>query len=270
MALTPIPGRIHDSIKHSLRMRRLRTRKRTEGIRGWIANLWDGSQGWLLVTIVGASPLSSGRRLPGADSNDTGFLAACIAYLIISGEMLLFDYKEGYCVNNPRLPKRFCCRVREPVHTSSSPFFNLANLSAQGAVSGTSFLRGWSASAANEGRSEPCKDWRTWGEVWSGSPASGGAEEDSWLVNYLAFIAIAVRPPSFPSTHTLTPCDSSSSRPPRRRSPSTSRLPPPSTRRKTLPPSHTRASPPTSRNRTTRPNRRPVRPSMARRMWRGL
>jgi hypothetical protein len=43
---------IHDSIKASLRTRKIR-RRRTEGLRGWLVNIWDGSQGWVLVTIVG-------------------------------------------------------------------------------------------------------------------------------------------------------------------------------------------------------------------------
>jgi chloride channel 3/4/5 len=44
---------IHDAIKDSLRRRKLRHKKRTEGIRGWLANVWDGSQGWLLATCIG-------------------------------------------------------------------------------------------------------------------------------------------------------------------------------------------------------------------------
>lgn len=44
---------IHDGVKEDVRKRKLRRRKRDEGIRGWLVNFWDGSQGWLLVTIVG-------------------------------------------------------------------------------------------------------------------------------------------------------------------------------------------------------------------------
>lgn len=44
---------IHDAIKDSLRRRKLRNKKHTEGIRGALANLWDGSQGWILATCIG-------------------------------------------------------------------------------------------------------------------------------------------------------------------------------------------------------------------------
>lgn len=81
---------IHDAIKNSIRMRRLRQLKRTQGLRGQIANAVDGSLGWILVSVV-------------------GFCTACIAFAITRSEMWLFDLKEGYCAADWRTAKRFCC-----------------------------------------------------------------------------------------------------------------------------------------------------------------
>lgn len=169
---------IHDSLKHSLRTRRLRNRIKTDGLRGLIANLWDGSQGWLLVTLV-------------------GFFTACIAFLIISSEMLLFDLKEGYCSTNPSLAKRFCCRAST---TTPIPFPPLSDfLSVRGAAPRTSFLNGWKGQTS--AMVETCEHWRTWGEVWSKTAASGrDGLGDSWLVDYIAFIVIAVSPPLLSSS----------------------------------------------------------------------
>ena len=81
---------LHDAVKHSIRLRRVRQLKRTHGLRGYLINLWDGAQGWVLVTLI-------------------GFLTACIAFAIIRSEMWLFDLKEGYCLRDWRLAHRFCC-----------------------------------------------------------------------------------------------------------------------------------------------------------------
>ncbi|KWU43642.1 hypothetical protein RHOSPDRAFT_9120, partial [Rhodotorula sp. JG-1b] len=81
---------LHDAVKHSIRLRRVRQLKRTHGLRGYLINLWDGAQGWVLVTLI-------------------GFLTACIAFAIIRSEMWLFDLKEGYCARDWRLAHRFCC-----------------------------------------------------------------------------------------------------------------------------------------------------------------
>ncbi|GAA5834523.1 hypothetical protein JCM9279_004343 [Rhodotorula babjevae] len=81
---------VHDSIKNSIRMRRLRLRKRTDGLRGQLANAVDGSLGWILVSVI-------------------GFCTACIAFAITRTEMWLFDLKEGYCAPSWRSAKRFCC-----------------------------------------------------------------------------------------------------------------------------------------------------------------
>ncbi|ORY75039.1 chloride channel [Leucosporidium creatinivorum] len=144
---------VHDAVKESFRRRKLRTRKRTEGVRGLIANLWDGSQGWILVTVI-------------------GLLTALIAFGIISTEMLLFDLKDGYCTRNARLPKRFCCKSVGPAL-------------GRRAVGGGG-MKVWSQVMVEE-----CRDWTTWGEVWS-AWTGGGGEGEQGVVNYLAFILIAI------------------------------------------------------------------------------
>lgn len=145
---------IHDTIKHSLRLRRLRRLKRTQGLRGQLINLWDGFQGWLLVTIV-------------------GFVTACIAFSIIRAEMWLFDLKEGYCATGWTRAKRFCCRAE----------------SAPEKAFGTFVLRGWAPIALEEGGE--CEAWTTWVAVWRKWTGEGeGAGE---AASYIAYIAIAVR-----------------------------------------------------------------------------
>lgn len=176
------------AIKHSLRTRRLRARKETDGIRGYLANAWDGSQGWLLVTVIGTS--TDPNRIIELTPSWVGFATACIAYLIISSEMLLFDLKEGYCSTDVFQPQRFCCRKIVPLRTVNS--YKLSAIKPQGAMSTTSFLNGWSASS----NVEACENWRTWGQVWNGRPAGGDAGgEGDWAVDYFSFIAIAVRLP---------------------------------------------------------------------------
>ncbi|GAA5978499.1 hypothetical protein JCM11641_007964 [Rhodosporidiobolus odoratus] len=153
---------IHDAIKHSLRLRRLRSRKYTEGLRGRLANWWDGLQGWVLVSLV-------------------GFFTACIAYCIITSEMLLFDLKEGYCVDSWRTAKRFCCREA----ASPAALLELGATSPARTAMGGMMLRGW-----GEGGEEGCEQWRTWDKVWEGWTGEGeGAGE---AASYIAFIVIAI------------------------------------------------------------------------------
>ncbi|ORX38562.1 chloride channel [Kockovaella imperatae] len=80
---------IHDAVKESSRVRRLRTNAH-KSWRGAIVNGWDRFQGWLVVTII-------------------GILSAVIAFWIIRTEMALFDLKEGYCASSWGSPRRFCC-----------------------------------------------------------------------------------------------------------------------------------------------------------------
>lgn len=62
---------LHDSVKHAVRLRKIRSRKR-DGVSGFLVNLADGAQGWILVSLV-------------------GFFTALVAYGIIASEMVLFD-----------------------------------------------------------------------------------------------------------------------------------------------------------------------------------
>ncbi|KAG8970900.1 hypothetical protein FRC05_011668 [Tulasnella sp. 425] len=88
---------LHDAIKDSSRLRRLRN-KRTS-FRGRLRNFADRSIGWIIVTVV-------------------GFLTAIVAFLVIRTEQVLFDLKEGYCQGAWWKAKRFCC----PATVKLAPF----------------------------------------------------------------------------------------------------------------------------------------------------
>ncbi|AFR95662.2 voltage-gated chloride channel [Cryptococcus neoformans C23] len=83
---------IHDAIKESSRVRRLRNAA-SRSLRGKIANTWDRLQGWLVVTLI-------------------GIITAFIAFLIIRAEMAFFDLKEGFCSTSWGTARRFCCAPR--------------------------------------------------------------------------------------------------------------------------------------------------------------
>ncbi|KAI0267130.1 chloride channel [Gloeopeniophorella convolvens] len=78
---------LHDAIKDSTRMYRLRHRK---SVRGRACNAADRTVGWVIVTIV-------------------GFLTAVTAFLIARSEQWLFDIKGGYCGTGWWKAHRFCC-----------------------------------------------------------------------------------------------------------------------------------------------------------------
>jgi chloride channel 3/4/5 len=80
---------LHDAIKDSLRYSKLRKRK---SIRAQARLVFDKSQGWIIVTIV-------------------GFLSAVVAFLVVRSEQLLFDFKEGYCAEGWWKARRFCCPI---------------------------------------------------------------------------------------------------------------------------------------------------------------
>ncbi|KAI9507422.1 chloride channel [Russula earlei] len=80
---------LHDAIKDSTRMYRLRRHK---SIRGRVYNAADRFMGWVLVTIV-------------------GFLTALTAFLIVRSEQWLFDIKYGYCATGWWKARRFCCPI---------------------------------------------------------------------------------------------------------------------------------------------------------------
>ncbi|KAM0755539.1 hypothetical protein T439DRAFT_341321 [Meredithblackwellia eburnea MCA 4105] len=157
---------IHDWIKAQVRLRKLRRRRRNEGLRGWLVNVWDGSQGWVVVTIVGV-------------------ITACIAFMIIRSEMVLFDLKDGYCSTSPLKAKRFCCPVLKKVDVTNSA----THLRSLWLVTKPQLDLGYSSTS----KGEACENWRTWGQVWSGSKAGGiGGAGDLIPVDFVAYTLIAV------------------------------------------------------------------------------
>jgi len=88
---------LHDAIKDSMRMYRLRRHK---SVRGRVRNAVDRCMGWIIVTIV-------------------GFLTAITAFLIVRSEQWLFDIKYGYCVSGWWKARRFCCPVMSDARTFS-------------------------------------------------------------------------------------------------------------------------------------------------------
>jgi len=86
---------LHDAIKDSMRMYRLRRQK---SVRGRMRNVVDRFMGWIIVTIV-------------------GFLTAITAFLIVRSEQWLFDIKYGYCISGWWKARRFCCPVLSDART---------------------------------------------------------------------------------------------------------------------------------------------------------
>ena len=78
---------LHDAIKDSTRLYRLRRHK---SVGGRMRNAGDRLMGWFVVTIV-------------------GFLTAIAAFLIVRSEQWLFDIKYGYCKAGWWKARRFCC-----------------------------------------------------------------------------------------------------------------------------------------------------------------
>ncbi|KIJ49385.1 hypothetical protein M422DRAFT_27751 [Sphaerobolus stellatus SS14] len=78
---------LHDAIKDSYRIFRMRKRK---SLRGRVRTALDRTTGWVVVTIV-------------------GFLSAVVAFLIVRAEQWLFDLKEGHCLQRWYKSKRYCC-----------------------------------------------------------------------------------------------------------------------------------------------------------------
>jgi chloride channel 3/4/5 len=66
-----------------------------KGVRGWIANNWDASQAWILVTIIGVC-------------------AGCVAAGIDVSQEYLSDLKTGYCSTNIFYNNKFCCWYEDP------------------------------------------------------------------------------------------------------------------------------------------------------------
>ena len=86
---------LHDAIKDSTRLYRLRRHK---SLRGRMRIAGDRLVGWIIVTIV-------------------GFLTAITAFLIVRSEQWLFDIKYGYCMAGWWKARRFCCPVTSEART---------------------------------------------------------------------------------------------------------------------------------------------------------
>lgn len=86
---------LHDAIKDSTRLYRLRRRK---SVRGRMRIAGDRLMGWIIVTIV-------------------GFLTAVAAFLIVRSEQWLFDIKYGYCMDGWWKARRFCCPITSEART---------------------------------------------------------------------------------------------------------------------------------------------------------
>ncbi|KAK9460124.1 chloride channel [Lipomyces oligophaga] len=78
---------VHDFIKESVRVKLV---KQLPGIRGRLLRTRYAAQGWILVSVIGAT-------------------VACIAYLIESIEMRLFDWRSGFCSTSLFATEYQCC-----------------------------------------------------------------------------------------------------------------------------------------------------------------
>jgi chloride channel 3/4/5 len=155
---------IHDAIKESHRLKRIRG---LPGLRGWTVNLLDRSQGWIIVTITGAlSPGSHPSITPSANPVKSGLLTACVAGIIVTSEMWLFDLKDGHCTTDWRKAKRFCC----PAPSRAG-----------------CFVRAWAVNFNQE-----CPAWRTWSETFEGLCAGGRLQGANWLIDYAVYLLLAV------------------------------------------------------------------------------
>jgi chloride channel 3/4/5 len=89
---------LHDAIKDSMRLYRLRRHK---SLRGRFRNVADRLMGWIIVTIV-------------------GFLTAIAAFLISRSERWFFDIKYGYCTAGWWKARSFCCPSANSEFTPAS------------------------------------------------------------------------------------------------------------------------------------------------------
>lgn len=78
---------VHDSIADGARLRELRRRK---DIRGRLLAWFDGSQGWVLVALIGC-------------------ITAAIAFFVDVTEKFVFDVKEGFCTTHWFHSRQSCC-----------------------------------------------------------------------------------------------------------------------------------------------------------------
>lgn len=98
---------VHDSVADGARLRLLRSRK---DIRGRLLALFDGSQGWILVALIGC-------------------VTAAIAYLVDVLGDIVFDLKEGFCTTRWFQSRSDCCPADRdcPAWLSWSNILNRSN-----------------------------------------------------------------------------------------------------------------------------------------------
>ncbi|TPX34208.1 hypothetical protein SmJEL517_g03121 [Synchytrium microbalum] len=97
---------MHDLVKEHVRLRQLRSMK---GLRGFLAGIWDASQAWILVLLIGIA-------------------AGCVASLIDVIQDLLTDLKSGYCSSNILSSQSRCCAgSQDAVCTSWIEWTSTAN-----------------------------------------------------------------------------------------------------------------------------------------------
>ena len=145
---------LHDAIKDSVRFSRLRKRR---SLRARVRLIIDKSIGWWIVTIV-------------------GFLTAIVAFLIVRSEQWLFDSKEGYCRENWRKAKRFCCPEQADGRTIHHNFAELHIL-------------------------EGCDIWRTWAQAFGSTTPNGGwFDIEQEVIEYIAYAIVAVCRPRYVSS----------------------------------------------------------------------
>ncbi len=244
---------IHDAIKESSRLRRIRNLR---GIRGFAINSWDRLQGWIIVTI-------------------TGIVTALIAGCIVKSEAVLFDLKDGYCAKDWRLAKRFCCpygnapdwdhpdmasasasaswsyrtRFLPNAAIPTSPADALQSL-VSGVGVGNRILSGWAAPVAGspawhrqpsfpsqhanaslsamlspvDSETEDCPGWISWGQKF------GSTDSHNWAASYSMYLSSPSSGPPSPASSPSTshPANSTS------RTPPANRLPPPTSTKNLL------------------------------------
>jgi chloride channel 3/4/5 len=78
---------VHDNIADGIRLRSLRSRK---DMRGRLLALFDSSQGWILVAVIGC-------------------ITAVFAYFVDVTENTIYDLKEGFCTQTWFSGRRNCC-----------------------------------------------------------------------------------------------------------------------------------------------------------------
>lgn len=93
-----------------------------------------------------------------------GFLSAVVAFMIVRSEQWLFDFKDGYCTAGWWNAERFCCPGFDD-EVLATPYF------------------------VGRPRSEGCKNWRTWADVFAGR---GDPRLGDDLLAYLMYAGIAV------------------------------------------------------------------------------